>query len=80
MISQLSNEPLANNQQIFCRITRDSQAMEGKACIRGMRLIVCMIVAQLGARRTIENVHFPDLERENVLAALQYAAVLARRR
>lgn len=60
------------------RITRDPQVMEGRACIRGLRVTVGMIVGQIGAGRTIENVleDFPYLEREDILEALQYAAWL----
>jgi uncharacterized protein (DUF433 family) len=58
------------------RITRDPAMMGGKACIRGMRVTVGMIVAQIGAGHTIEDVlrDYPYLEREDVLQALRYAA------
>jgi len=53
--------------------------MGGKACIRGMRITAAMIVNQIGAGRTIDDVlrDYPYLEREDVLQALQYAAWLA---
>ena len=53
--------------------------MGGKACIRGMRVTVGMIVGQIGAGRAIEEVlaDYPYLEREDVLQALRYAAWLA---
>ncbi len=53
--------------------------MGGKACIRGMRVTAAMVVNQIGAGRTIEEVlvDYPYLEREDVLQALQYAAWLA---
>lgn len=58
------------------RITRDPAVMGGKACIRGMRVTVGMIVAQIGAGHTIEDLlrDYPYLEREDVLQALRYAA------
>lgn len=58
------------------RITRDPAIMGGKACIRGMRVTVGMIVAQIGAGHAIEDVlrDYPYLEREDVLQALRYAA------
>lgn len=67
--------------QHFGRITREPRAMEGRACIRGMRVTVGMIVGQIGAGRSIENVmaDFPYLEREDVFEALQYAAWLCQR-
>jgi len=53
--------------------------MGGKACIRGMRVTVGMVVGQMGAGRSIEEVlaELPYLEREDILQALRYAAWLA---
>jgi uncharacterized protein (DUF433 family) len=61
------------------RITHQPDIMGGKACIRGMRVTVGMIVGQIGAGRTIEQLlaDFPYIEREDVLQALRYAARLA---
>ena len=67
---------------ILDRITHTPDVMGGKACIRGMRVTVGMIVGQIGAGRTIEQVlaDFPYLEREDVLQALRYAARLTEAR
>ncbi len=53
--------------------------MGGKACIRGKRVTVGMIVGQIVAGHTIEQVlaDYPYLEREDILEALRYAAWLA---
>ena len=58
------------------RITQNPLVMGGKACIRGMRVTVGMIVGQIGAGHTIEEIlgDYPYLEREDVLQALRYAA------
>jgi uncharacterized protein (DUF433 family) len=58
------------------RVTQDAAVMGGKACIRGMRVTVGMIVGQIGAGHTIEEIlaDYPYLEREDVLQALRYAA------
>ena len=66
----------------FNRITHHPGTMGGKACIRGMRVTVGMIVGQLGAGVSIDDLlqAYPYLEREDVLAALTYAAWLARER
>jgi uncharacterized protein (DUF433 family) len=63
----------------FDRITQDAGVMGGKACIRGLRVTVGMIVGQIGAGHTIEQIlaDYPYLEREDVLQALRYAAWLA---
>ncbi len=39
----------------FDRITQEAGVMGGKACIRGMRVTVGMIVGQIGAGHTIEE-------------------------
>ena len=63
----------------FDRITQDAGIMGGKACIRGMRVTVGMIVGQIGAGHTIDEIlaDYPYLQREDVLQALRYAAWLA---
>jgi uncharacterized protein (DUF433 family) len=66
----------------FPRITRNPKVMQGKACIRGMRVTVGMIVGQIGAGVTIDEMlrAYPYLEREDILEALRYAAALASER
>ncbi len=61
------------------RITQKPDVMGGKACIRGLRVTVGMIVGQIGAGRGIEQVRadFPYLEREDILQAQRYAALRA---
>jgi len=58
------------------RITQQPEVMGGKACIRGMRVTVGMVVSQIGAGHSIDDVlaDYPYLEREDVLQALRYAA------
>ena len=60
----------------FERITVDPGQMAGLPCIRGMRVTVSAVVGQHAAGRTIDEVlaDYPYLEREDVLAALEYAA------
>ena len=62
----------------FDRVTRDPAVMGGKACIRGTRVTVGMIVNQIGEGRSIDEVlsDYPYLAREDVLQALRYAAFL----
>ncbi len=66
----------------FNRITQNPAVMGGKPCIRGLRVTVGMIVAQIGAGRTVDEllVDYPYLEREDILAALRYAAWRAQER
>ena len=64
------------------RITRDPNVMGGRACIRGMRVTVGMIVGQVGTGRSVEPIldDYPYLEREDVMQALRYAAWLSQER
>ena len=64
------------------RITYTPEIMGGKACIRGLRVTVGMVVGQIGAGRSIEQVlaDFPYLDREDVLQAIRYAARLTEAR
>ena len=66
----------------FPRITRNPKVMGGKACIRGMRVTVGMILGNLGGGVTIEELleAYPYIEREDVLEALRYGAWLAQER
>jgi uncharacterized protein (DUF433 family) len=60
----------------FDRITQNPGVMGGKACIRGMRVTIGMVVGQIGAGRSLEQllVEYPYLEREDIFQALRYAA------
>ena len=60
----------------FPRIMQDPAIMGGKPCIRGRRVTVGMIVGQIGAGRTIDELlsDYPYLERDDILEALRFAA------
>jgi uncharacterized protein (DUF433 family) len=64
------------------RITQEPGMMGGKACIRGMRVTVGMVVGQIGAGHSVEAVlaDYPYLEREDIMQALRYAAWRAEER
>ena len=64
------------------RITRDPAMMDGMACIRGMRVTVSTIVSQIAAGQSIESLleDFPYLEREDIMQALRYAALMVSER
>lgn len=63
----------------FDRITFDPEILGGRACIRGMRIPVSVIVGQIAHGATADEVlaDYPDLDREDVSQALEYAAWLA---
>lgn len=60
----------------FDRITRDPLVMGGRACIRGMRVTVAMILHHMSAGAPMEDIlaDYPYLEREDIVQALRYAA------
>ncbi|MCB2264076.1 MAG: DUF433 domain-containing protein [Candidatus Thiosymbion ectosymbiont of Robbea hypermnestra] len=57
------------------RITLNPKVMGGKPCIRGIRITVGTITGLLSAGRTNEEILklYPDLEKEDIFAALAYA-------
>ncbi|MCU0919145.1 MAG: DUF433 domain-containing protein [Burkholderiaceae bacterium] len=58
------------------RITQQPEVMGGKACIRGMRVTVAMVVSQIGAGHSVDGIlaDYPYLDREDIMQALRYAA------
>lgn len=62
------------------RITIDPAICHGKPCVRGLRYPVEMILELLSAETSIEELlsEYEDLEREDILAVLAYAAKLSR--
>lgn len=60
------------------RITVDPLVCHGKPCIRGLRYPVENVLEWLASGMTMEEIlaDYPDLEREDILAALSYAARL----
>jgi uncharacterized protein (DUF433 family) len=66
----------------FSRITQNPAVMGGKPCIRGMRVTVGMIVGQIAAGVSIDELlaDYPYIEREDVFEALRYAAWRAEER
>jgi uncharacterized protein (DUF433 family) len=66
----------------FERITADPDRMGGVPCIRDLRVTVGMILGQLAAGRTTDELldDYPYLEHEDIRAALEYAAVVVNER
>lgn len=65
---------------MFDRITFDPTILGGRACIRGMRIPVSVIVAQIAHGASWDEVlnGYPDLEFPDIQEALEYAAWLTR--
>jgi uncharacterized protein (DUF433 family) len=64
------------------RITVDPERMRGLPSIRDTRVTVSAVLGQLASGRTIDQVleDYPYLDREDVLAALEYAAAVTQER
>jgi len=60
------------------RITIDPLICHGKPCIRGMRWPVEVILDMLSSEMSMKEIleDHPELEKEDILAALQYAKLL----
>ncbi len=63
------------------RITIDPTKRSGKACIRGLRITVSDVLEYLASGMSEDEIlsDFPDLEREDIRAALGFAAERERR-
>jgi len=66
----------------FERIAQQPEVMGGRACIRGTRVTVGMIVGQIGAGQTVEALlaEYPYLQLDDIREALRYAAWRAEER
>jgi uncharacterized protein (DUF433 family) len=64
---------------VFDRITFDPAVMGGRACIRGMRITVALVVNLVAnGMSTADIIHeYPELEGEDIRQSLQYASALA---
>jgi uncharacterized protein (DUF433 family) len=64
------------NNDLLSRITHDREIMGGRPCIRGMRVTVGTIVGLLASGHSTDDIlrAYPYLEREDVQAALSFAA------
>ncbi len=64
------------NAERLRRITVEEGKCGGRPCIRGLRIRVSDVLDLLAAGASIEEVlsDYPSLEREDILAAIEYAA------
>lgn len=69
----------ASEEDLIKRITIDPGICHGKPCIRGLRYPVETVLQWLSAGMSNEDIlaDYPDLERDDILAALLYAARLS---
>ncbi|CAA9580575.1 MAG: hypothetical protein AVDCRST_MAG18-3065 [uncultured Thermomicrobiales bacterium] len=62
---------------LLARITVDPDICHGKPCLRGLRYPIEMILDLLAAGMTVDEIlgDYPDLERDDIRAALVYACI-----
>ena len=67
---------------LLSRITIDPAVCHGKPCVRGLRYPVETLLELLSSGMTFDEIlaDYADLERDDLLAALAFAARLARTR
>jgi uncharacterized protein (DUF433 family) len=65
------------NTELLKRITIEPGKCGGRPCIRGLRMRVVDVLQLLSAGAPFEEIlaDYPFLEREDILAAIEYAAV-----
>ena len=66
----------------FERISHDINIMGGKACIKGTRVTVGMIITQLSEGKDVATLldEYPYLSEEDIIEALKYSAWLVNSR
>lgn len=65
------------NQKLLSRVTIDATICHGKPCLRNLRYPVSSILEYLAGGDTFEDIltEFSDLEKEDILACLAFAAL-----
>ena len=68
--------------ELLQRISIDPNICFGKACIRGTRIWVALIIEQLASGRAEREIlqDYPELDARDIQAALAYAAEITRER
>ncbi|MDH5186419.1 MAG: DUF433 domain-containing protein [candidate division WOR-3 bacterium] len=66
--------------ELLNRISTDPKICHGKPCIKGTRIMISVILDNLAAGLTTEEIiaEYPELKPEDIKVAIAYAAELAR--
>ncbi|MGC9385289.1 MAG: DUF433 domain-containing protein [Kosmotogaceae bacterium] len=64
------------------RISRDPNICHGKACIKGTRILVSIILDELASGKSFKEIikEYPSITKEDIFAAINYASMLAKER
>ena len=66
-------------KNLLNRISTDPEICNGKPIIRGMRITVASVLGYMASGESMDNIlaAYPVLEREDVLACLEFASKIA---
>lgn len=69
-------------KELLNRISVDPRVCFGKPCIRGTRIWVSLLLDMLADGMSVEDIlkEYPQLKREDILAAMAYGAEMSRER
>jgi len=78
----METTPSPTRQELLERITIDPNIAFGKPCIRGTRIWVSLIMDNLASGISEDDIlsAYPTLKKDDIRAAMAYAAELARDR
>jgi uncharacterized protein (DUF433 family) len=64
------------------RISRNPNICHGKACIKGTRIFVSIILDEMASGKSFEEIiqAYPVLTRKDILAAIAYASIVVKER
>lgn len=70
---------MMTREELLQRVSVDPNICGGKPCIRGTRIYIAIILDALGEGLTSDEImdHYPQLQPEDIRAALIYGAELA---
>ena len=84
VLSNVTNIAINDSEPVDWReyISVDPDVCHGKACIKGTRIMVSVVLDNLAAGGTPETVvdAYPSLDHQDIRAAIAYAADLSRER
>ena len=77
MLPEVGRLPYADQMSRLGRITTDPEICHGQPAVRGLRYSVQTFLELLASGMTFEEVlaDYPDLERDDLLAALEFNAL-----
>ena len=66
--------------ELLKRIVSNPKIMHGKACIKGTRIPIYLILDLLAAGMTKEKIlaEYPDLTKKDIDACIEYASIIAK--